>query len=62
MKVKKGDTVSVDSVLPEDLHRFPFCGTVLFVANDMPEGTEYARIEDQSGDVFDIDTNRLEVL
>jgi len=61
-KVQKGDLVWVDTVLPDDTHRFPFQGTVLFIANDMPDGTEYARVEDQDGDCFDIDTARLELV
>jgi hypothetical protein len=60
-KFKVGDLVEVDSVLPDDLHTVPFCGTVEFIAHDT-DGTEYARVEDQEGNSFDIDTDRLRLV
>lgn len=32
------------------------------IANDMLDGTEYAQVEDQDGDCFYINTDRLELV
>lgn len=59
-KIECGDLVEVNSVLPGDFHRAPFCGTVKALGTD--DDGEYATIQNREGDYFDIDTGRLQVV
>lgn len=61
-KIQHGDQVEVTTVLPDDLHRFPFIGAVEAIAYDIPDGTEYTTVKDQEGNRFNINTDRLELV
>lgn len=55
--IEKGNSVNVPDPNSSDIHNHSFIGTVIDVLED--RGT--AIVEDQCGDVFEIEGDRLEV-